>query len=133
MSAISVVQTRGAIENANKDFMLAFGKGDAAGVASLYSVNGQILPANFDIITGRGGIKDFWQAVMNMGIKAAKLETIEVEFQGEMAFEVGKYTLLGGNEQVLDTGKYVVIWKNDGSRWQLYRDIWTTSAPLPTA
>ncbi len=132
MSAISAVQTRDAIENANKDFMLAFGKGDAAGVANLYSENAQILPANFGIITGRGGIQGFWQAVMNMGIKAAKLETIEVEFHGGIAFEVGKYTLLDGNMFVLDTGKYVVIWKNDGARWQLYRDIWTTSAPLPT-
>ncbi len=133
MSAISAVQTHGAIENANKDFMLAFGKGDAAGVASLYSENGQILPANFGIITGRRGVQDFWQAVMNMGIKAAKLETIEVEFHGKIAFEVGKYTLLDGNMLVLDTGKYVVIWKNDSTSWQLYRDIWTTSAPLPTA
>jgi ketosteroid isomerase-like protein len=66
---------------------------------------------------------------MDMGIKSAKLETVEVEDFGDAAYEVGIYTLFGAKEQVLDSGKYVIIWKKDGDHWQLHRDIWTTSMP----
>ena len=129
MPHLYVVRARDAIEDANKDFMSVFAKGDAAGVAAPYTENGQVLPANVGIITGHVGIQGFWQAVMDMGIKSAKLETVEVEDFGETAHEVGRYTLLGAKEQVLDSGKYVVVWKKDGGHWLLHRDIWTTSMP----
>jgi ketosteroid isomerase-like protein len=129
MSQINTGLTRTAIEEANKDFASAFGKGNAAGVAALYTENGQVLPANVGIITGREGIQGFWQAVMDMGIKSARLETTEVEDFGGTAWEIGKYTLCGAKEQVLDSGKYLVIWKNDDGHWHLHRDIWTTSMP----
>jgi ketosteroid isomerase-like protein len=32
---------------------------------------------------------------------------------------------------VIDTGKYVVVWKRVGGRWKLLRDIWNTSRPAP--
>ena len=129
MSYAYTVNTHEAIVDANKDFVSAFGKGDAAGVAALYTEKGQILPANVGVISGREGIQGFWQAVMNMGIKSARLETVEVEDFGETAFEIGKYTLCGAKDQVLDSGKYLVIWKKDSDHWHLHRDIWTTSMP----
>jgi hypothetical protein len=53
----------------------------------------------------------FWQDAMNMGIKTVNLETIEVESSSHTAHEVGRYTLQGEGGQVLDMGKYVVIWQ----------------------
>ncbi len=116
-----------AIVAADQQFESAFGRGDTAGVAQLYTENGQVLPPQSDAITGRQGIQAFWQAVMNMGVKAARLETVEVTHQGSAAFEVGRYTLQGAEGQVLDRGKYIVIWERDGDQWKLSRDIWNTS------
>lgn len=129
MSHVNAVHTRDAILDANKKFVSAFGKGNAAEVAALYTENGQILPANIGVITGQEGIQGFWQAVMNMGIKSAQLETVEVEDFGEKAWEIGRYTLCGAKDQVLDSGKYLVIWKKVTDHWRLHRDIWTTSMP----
>ena len=64
---------------------------------------------------------------MDMGIKSAKLETIEVEGHGDTAIDVGKYTLRGESGNVLDRGKYLVIWKQLAGQWKLHRDIWTSS------
>jgi ketosteroid isomerase-like protein len=66
---------------------------------------------------------------MNMGITAAKLETVEVEDHGNTAIEGGKYTLEGAGGQVLDTGKYLVIWQQEAGQWKLHRDIWNSSRP----
>ncbi len=131
MSEIVLIQPQEAIAQANQQFMSAFSQGRASGVAESYTAGAQLLPANVGLIAGRENIQGFWQAVMDMGIKAARLETKELDVQGETAIEVGEYTLLGGKEQVLDKGKYLVVWKTEQGQWKLHRDIWTTSLPAP--
>ena len=120
-----------AIAAANENFMATFKRGDAAGMAALYTENGQLLPPNSDFVTGRQAIQALWQSVMDMGIKDAKLETVEFEGHGDTAIEVGKYTLSGEGGQVMDSGKFVVIWKQEGGQWKLHRDIWNSSMPAP--
>ncbi len=117
------------IAAANAKFMEAFNRGDAAGVAALYTEDGAILPPNADITSGREAIQAFWQAVMNMGVKSATLASVEVADHGDTAIEVGQYTLSGDVGQLLDAGKYVVIWKHLQGEWKLYRDIWNSSRP----
>ena len=119
-----------AIAAANREFMEAFARQDAAGMASMYTAEGQLLPANSDFVSGTSAIEQFLGGAMGMGIRTAKLETVELEAHGETAVEVGKYTLGGDEGQTLDQGKYVVVWKNDDGTWKLHRDIWTTSMPL---
>ena len=63
------------ISATNKAFMEAFGKGDAAGLADLYTKTGSLLPPNSEVVGGIEGIRGFWQGAMDMGIKGAKLET----------------------------------------------------------
>jgi len=118
---------RSAISAANQNFMAMFGAGDAGGMAKAYTANGMLLPPQSDFVTGTAAIQAFWQGAMDMGLKDVKLETAELEILGDTAIEVGKYTLYLMNGQVADTGKYVVIWKNDGGSWKLHRDIWNTS------
>ncbi len=66
------------IASANQAFMAAFGDGDATGMAALYTAEGQLAPPNSEVVAGTEGIAGFWQAVMDMGLKSAKLETIEL-------------------------------------------------------
>lgn len=124
-------EVREALSAGNKRFMETFERGDAAGMATLYTENGQLLPPNTDIVSGRQGIQAFWQGAIDMGIKAMKLETTELEEHGDTAIAVGKYTLSGEGDQVIDSGKYVVILKQEGGQWRLHRDIWNSSMPAP--
>src|SRR5436190_3175919 len=117
---------RSRIEAGNKAFVDAFKRGDAAAMAGLYTAEGQLLPANSDVVRGAAAIRAFWQGVMSLGLEDASLETIEVEAHGDTAIEVGRYTLMAAGGAVADSGKYIVIWKNDKGTWKLHRDIWTT-------
>lgn len=123
---------RSQIAAANASFVEAFTRGDAAALAGLYTPDAQLLPANSDFVRGTPAIQTFWQGVIEMGLKGASLETIEVESHGETAIEMGRYRLLAAGDVLADTGKYVVIWKNDGRSWRLHRDIWTTSQGAAT-
>jgi ketosteroid isomerase-like protein len=52
-----------------------------------------------------------------------------VEAGADTAIELGKYTLVLKDRRVADAGKYLVVWKQQGGAWKLYRDVWNTSQP----
>jgi uncharacterized protein (TIGR02246 family) len=115
------------IRSANKNFEQNFANGDAKGMASLYTGDGVLLPPGAGVQKGPNAIQNFWQMVMDMGIKTARLETKEVEEGGDTAIEMGEYELGGADGQALDQGKYIVIWKEQMGNWKLHKDIWNTS------
>lgn len=104
-----------------------FAHGDAAGAAALYAETGQLLPIHSAPIRGRAAIQAFWQGCLEMGISAFHRQPTDVDLLGTTVNEVGSYTLCGRNGAVLDIGKYVVIWKQQAGKWQIHRDIWTSS------
>jgi uncharacterized protein (TIGR02246 family) len=122
---------RSGVDATNRAWEAAVLQGDGAAIAALYTTDGQLLPVQSGFVTGTQAIQAFWQGVFDAGTKGAKLETLEFESHGNSAHEVGKYTLMGADGQVLDRGKFIVIWKKDGKTWKLHRDIWTTSV-LPS-
>jgi uncharacterized protein (TIGR02246 family) len=127
MITAEVSAIHSAIEAANERFMQAFERADAAGLASLYTEDGQLLAPGSEPARGWEAIRAFWQAAMDSGISAARLEIAEVENHGDTAIEVSRYTLLDAGEQVLDQGKYIVIWKQERGQWKLHRDIFNTN------
>ncbi|AZZ92675.1 YybH family protein [Hahella sp. KA22] len=124
-------EVQAAILAAEKVFMNTFSQGDAAGIAACYTDNAQLMPPHADFVEGQPAIQGAFQAFMDMGVKEMKLETLEVEGYGDAASEVGKFALEGEGGQVLDQGKYVVIWKKEAGKWKLHRDIFNSSVPVP--
>ncbi len=120
---------REAIVAADQQWELAYGRGDAAAVAQLYTEDAQVLPPQSEPISGRQAIESFWREAMDTGIKAAKFEIDEVGDLGDTAYEVGRYTVMGAAGQVLDRGKYIEIWQREGDQWKVYRDLWNSSLP----
>jgi uncharacterized protein (TIGR02246 family) len=122
---------RSAIEAANAQFSAAAAKGDGAGLAALYATDGQVLPAGSDPIKGTQAIQKFWQGALDSGIAGVALTTVEVHGHGPTATEVGQYELRDKNDKVLDHGKYIVVWKHEGGKWKLLRDMFSTNVPPP--
>lgn len=125
-----------AIESANARFVEAYNRGDVASVAALYTDDAALLPPNAQVLRGRQAIEGFWSAARQAGLRDPVLKTASVDHSGELACEIGSYTLKiqpEGGEATTDKGKYVVVWKRqaDGS-WKLAVDIWNTDLPLST-
>ena len=130
MGQTKTLTVREEIVKANITFMALFRDGDSRGLAECYTADAKVLPPNTDEVTGRGAIAQFWQAVMDSGIKAAKLVTGDVDGNSTTAVEVSKYSLLDKNGETLDSGKYIVVWKEEDGRWKLHRDIFNSSVPV---
>lgn len=121
--------TRMQIDSTNAAFCEAFRRGDGAGLVAVYTTEGQILPPNAETTQGKQAIQSFWQGAIDMGVAAADLATVEFEAIGDTGWEVGKFTLKAQDGSILDTGKYIVIWKHENGEWKWHRDIWNSSRP----
>ena len=115
-----------AITSANRTFMDAFRRRDAAAIAALYTSSAAVRPPGGDTVQGPVAIQRFWEGAFALGLTAVTLESTEVEAGDAFAFEVGRYTMTAG-EQAADEGKYMIVWKQDGDRWMIHRDIWNTN------
>ena len=114
------------IEAANQGFMTAFAAGDSVGLASLYTQDGKIMMNGSPAISGRSDIQSVMSAIINSGITGVDLRTIDVWGTENLITEEGELSLFAGDTEV-DQGKYIVLWKKEGGKWYLFRDIFNSN------
>src|SRR6266568_1279319 len=78
---------------------------------------------------GRQAIQEVWQGIFDAGLTAFRVESLEVESAGDLAYEMGRYTLYAGDNDAADEGKYIIIWKREAGQWRIHRDIVNSSRP----
>jgi uncharacterized protein (TIGR02246 family) len=123
-----MAQDKATIQNLNDKFAQAFNKGDAAGVAALYTEEAVILPPGAEMMKGRSAIQAFWKGAADQ-LGEGKLITVDVKPLGsEAAQEIGTFSFRTKGSQPQEvTGKYVVVWEKVGGDWKLATDIWNTN------
>lgn len=123
--------SRSDIDALNATFMRGMETGDAALIASVYAPDARVMPPGSPVVSG-GGIEQFWQGVLGMGVTGVALKTGSLEEREDVAVEEGQYEIRVGAD-VVDTGKYVVVHRRQSEGdWRLDLDIWNSdSAPQP--
>ena len=84
---------RVAVEENNRRFAAALAAGDAAGAASVYTGDAALLPPDAEVLRGNDAIQRFWQGGIEMGIRGVQFETLELEQEGDLAYEIGRFRL----------------------------------------
>ncbi len=108
----------------------AFDAKDPAELAAIYAEDGALLPPNSEMTNGRAAIEAYWAEFHTSGIGVEITDT-EVYAHGDLGYAVGTFIATDADGATIDEGKYVVIWRNVDGKWQLHRDIWNSSLPLP--
>ncbi|MDI9933049.1 DUF4440 domain-containing protein [Rhodococcus sp. IEGM 1354] len=119
------------IEDLNRGFGEAFSRGDGAGVASVYVDNAILLPPGGPTVHGRDEIASFWQGVIDAGGVAIELETVALDFFGDVAREIGRgdLTMASADGSTSKSGlKYVVFWMLTPNGWRYETDIWNAES-----
>jgi len=124
-----VAALKSSIESMNGRFAEAVARRDVAAIVQLYTADAQAYPPGLAIVTGRSAIQDMWKGLLSMPVGRLELRTVEVDGNGETAWETGRFTLVGTNGSTIDDGKYIVVWKHDPDGWKLYRDMWSSDSP----
>jgi uncharacterized protein (TIGR02246 family) len=126
--ATSDVEGLNAIAATNAEFEAEYNRGDAAGLAELYTADAILMAPNNGRIKGRRAIQGLWQRFFDAGVSDIDLKTLEVEMAGSKASEVGTFSLTAPDSKggrVTGNGKFIVLWRRDtDGAWRLHRDIW---------
>ena len=106
----------------------SYKNGDAATIASLYTEDGQLLPQDSEVVSGQEDIKNLLQGLIDGGvITEVEINPSEIIDNGDNATEIGGYIMKGPDGNVVDTGKYIVIWKKVGEEYKFYRDMFSSN------
>lgn len=113
----------------NESFMAALQAGDAEAVADHYTEEARVMPPNLPLIDGKENIRDMWNAMLEPGPMDLRVKTVTAEAFGNTAIEEGMYKIHAPDGQVVDDGKYIVIWKKVEGKWRLHQDIFNSNRP----
>jgi ketosteroid isomerase-like protein len=108
--------------------------GDIDTYATLLTRDAVLMPPNGPAVVGRDAILAWSRAFAKaFSFEAYHPMDAEVAVAGDWAFKRAAFcvTLVpnGGGEKVVDTGKFIIIYKREADGWKVSRDIWNSDGP----
>jgi len=124
-----------AIRDTTRRFMEAFNRGDVEAAVEFYTDDAKFLHPNTEIVSGKQAIKEFFETGRAFGLRRFYLTSVEIGYDGNLAYERGVITIEmepEGGQATTDTGKYLVVMKRQAdSSWKVAVDIWNSDLPQP--
>jgi len=121
----SVIHARSA------EWEAALNAGDIEALTALYESDARLLPPNAEMQSGADAVRALFGSMIDAGL-TGKLNSVETKVAGDIAYNLGHYTLMAG-DTVVDTGKYMETWhRGEDGQWRYSNDIWNSDVPVPT-
>jgi ketosteroid isomerase-like protein len=113
----------------DSEWQAAMNAEDVDAIAALYRDDARLLPPNAEATIGKDGVRAAFGGMIEAGL-SIKLNSIESMSGGDIAYVVGSYALMAGDD-VADEGKYIETWRRgaDG-QWLMANDIWNSDMPV---
>jgi uncharacterized protein (TIGR02246 family) len=115
---------RQAVEAFVAKYLEVYNKKDAAGVASLYTEDGLLVPPG-PIVTGRQNIEKAWQAVFDTGRTGLRYDIQQVQAEGNIVWSVGRFTVMvpdekGGLQERQGNFANIYQWEGEGLKFRVH-------------
>jgi len=117
-----------------QDFSTAFNTGNYDQVAALFASDGLLMAPQHEAAQGRKAIERMLREYGEAGYQDLRFETLRVDYSGDMAVEIGCYTVAiqqANGTIVADRGKFMHAWRRFGA-WLLIAGCWSRSLPTGT-
>ena len=110
-----------------QDFAMSFNTGNFDHAAGLFAHDGVLLVSGREAAHGRKEIEVSLRQSADAGYGRLRLETVRVEHSGDMAMELGRFTVGLRNTDGTtspESGSYVKVWRRLGA-WLIVADCWS--------
>lgn len=114
-----------------QDFSMNFNTGNYDQVAALFASDGLFMAPQHDSTAGPKAIERKLREFGDAGYQDLRLESTRVDCSGDMAMEIGRYTVSVIQEngtRFADRGKFVKVWRRLGA-WRIVADCWSSNLP----
>jgi uncharacterized protein (TIGR02246 family) len=121
------------IRNLSQDFVTSFNTGNFDQAAALFAQDGAFMAPHQESAYGPKAVERLLRLCGEAGYEDLRLETVRVETSGDLAMEIGRYTVAirkPDGTVIPDRGKYVKAWRRLGV-WLIVADCWSSNLPAP--
>jgi uncharacterized protein (TIGR02246 family) len=115
------------LRNLSQDFAMAFNTGNYDQAAGLFAGDGVLMATQRDGAHGQKAVERTLRQLGEAGYGDLRLETTRVEHSGDMAMEIGRFSVVvrkADGTMLPEHGNYVKVWKRLGA-WRLMADCWS--------
>lgn len=130
--AFDLNEMRNKIQDKTNRFTEAHITMDTAYLNNSFTKDAKVFPPNSDVVIGRPAISQLNSDWVNYGIYEFKEESSSFYGNEDFLIDEGTYYLRYGEENTIDNGKYINIWKMEDGEWKIYSNIWNTSLAADT-
>lgn len=122
-----------ALRKLAQDWALACNTKHLDDLVDLYTPDAIVLRPNVPPIRSTPAIREHLFSVLEAGLGEVGLEPLRVEIFGEIAYEVGRCTMLAPSatgKRREERGKYVLLAARQAGEWKIIVDCWSTDLSL---
>jgi ketosteroid isomerase-like protein len=109
-----------------QDFATSFNTGNYDQAASLFAHDGVLMAPRLEAAYGQKAVERLLR-LLGERYSDLRLETTRVDYSGDMAMELGRFTVVARQADgtlIPERGKYVKVWRRLGA-WLLVADCWS--------
>jgi ketosteroid isomerase-like protein len=111
------------------DWSKAASTRDIERVVSFYAEDAVVYPPNEKIVTGKSAMKEAWERMLADPKAKLTWKTNTAGVDHNTGFTAGTYQVLSPEGAVLETGKYLCVWrKGSDGRWKAIHDMWNSDS-----
>jgi ketosteroid isomerase-like protein len=110
-----------------QDFATSFNTGNYDQAAALFAHDGVLMAPRLEAAYGQKAIERLLRQMGEAGYSDLRLETTRVDHSGDMAMELGRFTVIvrqADGTMIPERGKYVKVWRRLGA-WLLAAECWS--------
>jgi|SRR5580704_11214388 ketosteroid isomerase-like protein len=118
------------LRDLTQDFQTSFNTGNYDQAASLFANDGVLMAPHFEAAYGQKPVERLLRQLGEAGYGDLRLETTRVEHSGDMAMEVGRFSVIvrrADGTLMPERGKYVKVWRRLGV-WRLLAECWSRTS-----
>jgi ketosteroid isomerase-like protein len=121
------VDVQSLLRDLTQDFAMSFNTGNYDQAATLFASDGVLMVPQYEGAYGQKSAERLLRQLGEAGYSDLRLETTRVDHSGDMAMELGRFSLVIHNADgtlVPERGKYVKVWRRLGA-WLILADCWS--------
>jgi uncharacterized protein (TIGR02246 family) len=125
------VDVEAQLRGLTQDYVTAFNTGNYDQVAAMFAHDGALMTPFHDSAYGQKAVERLLREFGEEGYSDMRVQTERVENSGDMAMEVGRYSVIIRQENgtlMPERGKYVKVWRRLGA-WLILADCWSRNPP----
>lgn len=121
------LKARAAVITVENELVRLINKAAWDSVSAIYATDATIMAPGSPPVRGQKAISSFWHTVSIRGMHSIELQFIDLEQSGEKLIAKGKYVMNNKQNEIIDIGKFIAIYKKEKNKWRLQTDMFNTS------